>query len=107
MDLAPVHECPMDGCPARLPRHILACKAHWFGLPPRVRREVNAAWASGDHGRYLAARAEAVAIMNEQPIEAVCVSCGESHQKVDLRPYGPDGSLVCQPCAAAFPEVQR
>lgn len=58
------HECPRDGCPRRVPRHQLACKAHWFAVSPATRREVNAAYRSGNLGRHVAAMQTAIAEMN-------------------------------------------
>lgn len=45
----------------------------------------------------------------------VCGTCGRVEgspsptpgKKIDLRPYGPGGSLICVPCAFATPEAEE
>ena len=59
------HSCPYVGCPAKLPRHILACKPHWFLVSRATRTAVNTTWRSGDLDAYLAVRQDAVDEMNE------------------------------------------
>ena len=58
------HKCPKNGCERRLPRHILACRPHWYAVSAETRRRVNATWRSGDIGAYMAAREDAVEEMN-------------------------------------------
>lgn len=58
------HPCPKAGCSQRLPFEILACKPHWFALPPRLRNSITRSWASGDIERYMKHRDEAVAVLN-------------------------------------------
>lgn len=59
-----LHACPKRGCPRRLPRHILACRPHWWSIPYPLRRELMSAWRTGDTPAYLAARERAVATLN-------------------------------------------
>jgi hypothetical protein len=58
------HECPRTGCKARVGRHQLACRSHWYAVSPTTRREVNAAYRSGDTGRHVAAMHDAIDEMN-------------------------------------------
>lgn len=58
------HKCPKNGCDKQLPRHILACKPHWYSVSEPTRRLVNHTWRSADIAAYLAAREDAVEEMN-------------------------------------------
>lgn len=58
------HPCPKEGCAERIPFERMACRAHWFSLPPELRRRVNAAWRSGNLDRVVAVRREVVAFLN-------------------------------------------
>lgn len=58
------HPCPYRGCPARMPRSVLACRKHWALVSPDTKREVYATWKGGDLEAYMSARAEAVEQMN-------------------------------------------
>lgn len=58
------HECPKDGCTARVPRSKLACPPHWSLVSAATGREVYAAYRSGDIGRHVAAMEAAIAEMN-------------------------------------------
>lgn len=62
--MSETHECPTNGCGAQLPYSVLACKRHWFMLPPPLRAEINRTWRSGDLPAYLAAREAAEAFLN-------------------------------------------
>lgn len=61
------HKCPSPECIERLPYHILACKNHWYEVPPDLRSAVNRTWRSGDTVAYLAAREAAVIAMGGRP----------------------------------------
>jgi hypothetical protein len=37
--------CPKPGCAETIPRGMFACRAHWFELPPNIRREIVDAYA--------------------------------------------------------------
>jgi hypothetical protein len=41
------HECPGPGCSIPVNDDKLACRAHWFQVPMRVRNRVYSAWARG------------------------------------------------------------
>lgn len=58
------HECPKDGCTRRVQQHQLACRAHWYLVSPATRREVYAAYRSGEFGRHAAAMDAAISEMN-------------------------------------------
>jgi len=34
------HECPANGCTARVPYHQLACRPHWYRIPKPFRDAV-------------------------------------------------------------------
>lgn len=57
------HDCPAAGCPRRIPFEQMACRLHWFALPPDLRRRVGRAWRSGDTSAILAVRREVVATL--------------------------------------------
>lgn len=40
----PIHECPAEGCRARLPFHILMCRTHWSLVSRGTRAQVMATW---------------------------------------------------------------
>jgi hypothetical protein len=63
------HPCPAPGCVVRLPFEQFACRRHWFDLPPVIRGRLSRTWGSGDIGRYLAAREEAVRWLESPPAE--------------------------------------
>lgn len=42
--MASDHDCPAPGCTRSLPGYLLACNAHWFALPPDLRRRITRAW---------------------------------------------------------------
>lgn len=64
--MSDMHQCPKDGCEVTLPRHILACRPHWYAIPAELRAEVNRTWRRFgiDPGPYLAAREAAVEALN-------------------------------------------
>jgi hypothetical protein len=41
------HECPKSGCRRRVPVYQLACRPHWYLVPPELRSAVWASWANG------------------------------------------------------------
>lgn len=54
------HECPKDGCHARVPFHRLACRPHWYQIPPGFRLAVWDAYrrhgiGSAQHGAAIRA----------------------------------------------------
>lgn len=72
------HACPYRGCPRRVSRQYLACRAHWMKVPAALRAEVYAAYDGRADRDYLTVRAEAVEAMNAgNPIAAMrCRVCG-------------------------------
>lgn len=58
------HECPKDGCTARVPRHQLACRPHWASVSAPTKSEVYAAYRSGDNSRHFEAMEAAIEEMN-------------------------------------------
>jgi hypothetical protein len=58
------HACPKIGCDKRLFMPTLACSQHWYAIPEELRRRINRTWRNGSMAEYLAAREEAVAILN-------------------------------------------
>lgn len=61
---AELHPCPKNDCPEQLPFELMACKAHWFALPPELRRRINTAWRTGDVRGTIHARREVDAWLN-------------------------------------------
>jgi hypothetical protein len=41
------HECHWPGCGKQVPPAMWGCKAHWYALPPVLRRKVWAAYRPG------------------------------------------------------------
>lgn len=66
------HQCPAPGCTRLVPTHRLACKSHWFSLPPRLRLRLGRAYKAGDATAHLGLMVEAVALLHEH-----CVPGGE------------------------------
>jgi hypothetical protein len=64
-----LHDCPADGCPKRLPFEMMACRKHWFVLPPALRRDINRAWRTGDVVETIRLRREVGLILNGKPVE--------------------------------------
>lgn len=64
----PTHKCPARGCPERVRYHLLACRPHWFMIPPAWRDAVWNAYRAGGPGsighRY--AIAGAIAALNDR-----------------------------------------
>jgi len=61
------HQCPIAGCPHKLPSHILMCRPHWSLVPVSVKRWVYTSWNGGaaqNMQDYLSARAEAIRSVN-------------------------------------------
>ena len=50
------HPCPYPECPASVPQHQFACRAHWYLLPRRLRDDISLSYR-----RDAAAHAEAMA----------------------------------------------
>lgn len=61
------HDCPHPTCSRQVNLGTLACREHWFALPPHIRNEVWGAWRAvlagrdGALARHDAAVAAAVA----------------------------------------------
>lgn len=64
--MSDLHKCPKNGCEVQLPRHLLACRPHWYEVPSELRNAVNMTWRNfhNDPNSYLAARAAAVEAIN-------------------------------------------
>lgn len=43
----PKHRCHWPGCDAIVPASLWGCRAHWFRLPPGIRRRLTAAYRPG------------------------------------------------------------
>lgn len=73
------HECPRPGCERRVPYRQLACPDDWALVSPAHKREVYAAYKSGEVLRHLAAMSAAVADMGGDPpfpeSESTCPIC--------------------------------
>lgn len=59
------HKCPAAGCEAQIDFDVMACKRHWFALPPDLRRRVGRAWRSGGIEAVLGVRREVVNVLSE------------------------------------------
>lgn len=57
------HKCPATGCMVRCSRAQLACRPHWFSLPPQLRAAISRTWRSGPLDEYMGYRAEAVRLL--------------------------------------------
>lgn len=44
--------------------NTLACKKHWFEIPPELRRKISKFWREGKIDGYLQARSQAVVFLN-------------------------------------------
>lgn len=44
------HECPAKGCDQLVPYSELACRRHWFQLPPQLRQRIGRAWRRAQKG---------------------------------------------------------
>lgn len=53
------HKCPAPGCEKAIPRHMLACRQHWFQIPKPLRDDV---WAAYDNGRGMGSAEHSVAV---------------------------------------------
>lgn len=40
-----MHDCNWPGCKVRVPRHIWACRTHWWMLPSIFRHNISKAWS--------------------------------------------------------------
>lgn len=58
------HECPKNGCGARVRRSQLACPAHWRMVSPATQRAVYAGYRSGSVSQHVAAMQDAIDEMN-------------------------------------------
>lgn len=58
------HDCPKVGCPERLEFEVLACRPHWFQIPPTLRARLSVAWRQGNLELYMSLRDQAVAALN-------------------------------------------
>lgn len=69
------HHCHWTGCTKQVPPAMWGCKAHWFKLPPDLRRRIWRCYAPGQEitGRpsaeYVAVAREAQAWIASQPKE--------------------------------------
>lgn len=63
------HTCPAEGCDEVVPFDVLACKKHWFELPPQLRKGISRAWSSGNLTRWAELRAAAVAFLSIKPVD--------------------------------------
>ena len=42
-----MHKCPINGCPRKVPQHLLMCATHWRLVPKDLQREVYSAFDDG------------------------------------------------------------
>lgn len=69
MASAQTHDCPATGCTRHIGARQLACRPHWFMIPPDLRDAVWSAWRNGlgkgspEHADAVAA---AVAALNDK-----------------------------------------
>jgi hypothetical protein len=63
-------EYPCPGCPRTIPPHLVACPRCWPRLPKARRREVTAAFQSGDMTRYGELRGQVQAWFRDHPPRA-------------------------------------
>ncbi len=52
MSLPSFHGCPAPRCKAKVPRHRLACRKHWFQLPADLRDAIWQAWRAEELGLH-------------------------------------------------------
>lgn len=64
----PKHRCPARRCPLMVRYHLLACRAHWFLIPPEWRDAVWNAYRAGGPGSigHRFAIAGAIAALNDR-----------------------------------------
>lgn len=55
------HPCPANGCDRQVSIDQLACRPHWFSLPPELRKRVGRAWRRIQNGDPAAVREHAAA----------------------------------------------
>lgn len=70
---AGTHECPGTGCTRRVAHGKLACRAHWFMIPRRLRDAVWDAYrfgAGAGSPAHRQAMADAIEALNEKLPEA-------------------------------------
>ena len=63
-ELNELHDCPKKGCPTRIPFEQMACKKHWYALPPDLRKRINWAWRTGNVSATIHARRDVETILN-------------------------------------------
>lgn len=63
-----MNECPIDGCTARTPSHLLMCSAHWWVVPAWLRNPVWRAYKRNGvlSSEYRQARDKAIAHVNAE-----------------------------------------
>lgn len=64
MNVANTHKCPAKACSVQVPLEVLACKRHWFALPPALRHSISRTWRQGELEAWAEWRKHAVAILN-------------------------------------------
>lgn len=55
------HPCPATGCEQLVGFDQLACRPHWFSLPPALRQRIGRAWRRAKNGDWTAVREHAAA----------------------------------------------
>lgn len=61
------HECPAPDCERAVPRHMLACRQHWFSIPKRLRDAVWRAYNGPGPGSPEHAKAVLAAVESLKP----------------------------------------
>lgn len=61
--MAPTHTCPAPGCNVQVPQSQLACRPHWYSIPPEIRSRVWSGYRSNDTTRHNQAMADAIAFL--------------------------------------------
>lgn len=60
------HECPAPGCTERVARAQLACRPHWYSIPPEIRSRVWSGFRSSDAARHNQAMADAISFLRSR-----------------------------------------
>lgn len=58
------HECPKNGCKARVSRSQFACRRHWYEVSKETRQAIYEAYRSGDTGAHMEAMGDAIEELN-------------------------------------------
>lgn len=64
------HKCPAPGCTAEVPRSQLACRPHWYSIPPEIRSRVWSGYRSRDTVKHAQAMRDAISFLNAEAAAA-------------------------------------